>query len=70
MAIQGHRQERGGEQMKRYWLQTVYGSGMVILKTKSVQRAINRLNKTKEPAFIWDCLNRVCVRANYEVRIV
>ena len=56
--------------LKQYWVQGVKDSKMVVvLKTESLTKAISKLNTTSK-LFIWDCLSRNMVKANYNCTII
>ncbi len=57
--------------MKRYWLQGECKNKMrVWLKSDDLQKAIDRMKVATKEVFIWDCINRIVVDANYDCHIV
>ncbi len=55
---------------KQYWVQGIKNNKMqVVLKTNNLDKAINKLNGNGN-LFIWDCLYRNMIKANYKCMIV
>lgn len=58
----------------RYWLQGDYKGAAkygykVYLKTNDLQKAIKKMEHSTKKVFIWDCIKRVLVDANYDCHI-
>lgn len=59
---------------KRYWVQGDYPRAMkkefkVYLKTNNKEKAIKKMKHATQKVFIWDCLSRTVVDANYDCHI-
>lgn len=56
--------------MKRYWVQTGEVNNRVTLKTNELNRAIDKMKHATKKVFIWDCIYRKLVDANYDCKIL
>jgi len=59
---------------KRYWLQGDYVGASekefkVYLKTNDLEKAIGRMKKIAKEVFIFDCLHRITIDANYDCKL-
>ncbi|TDI96990.1 MAG: hypothetical protein E2O29_01780 [Deltaproteobacteria bacterium] len=63
-------------EFKRYWVQGEHSESRttrackVFLKTNDKQKAIAYILGSKREVFIWDCMHRKLVDANYNCKIL